>query len=306
MKRTAFAISAIAAVVLSGCTAAPIADGRLHISPVQRVQHAMHRADAMYHTGRYFQGQIRYEQAQQAYREALAANPDHVPALNGLAIIAASQGRFAEAERHFQQAIALAPNDAYLYNNLGYAYLRADRPDEGQTALARAVDLDPDNPHYTANFATATEHLAQRRQRLAAASARDAVRKEAEAAARRIDDADGLLLEVANGNGVRGMAARTAGLLKEFGLPAARLTNARPYRQWQTEIQYLAGHAHEADRVRELLPVAARLVETPAMQRGIELRVVVGHDLRSPAALHALSDAPLRLALAGTTERTTP
>ena len=304
MKRTAFATTAIAAFLLSGCTAAPIADGRPHILPVERVQHAMNRADAMYHTGRYFQGQIRYEQAQQAYREALALNPDHVPALNGLAIIAANQGRFAEAERHFQQAIALAPNDAYLYNNLGYAYLRADRPDEGQTALAKAVDLAPDNPHYAANFAKATEALALRRHKLAAERAHKA--STPEAAPRQSADESNLLLEVANGNGVRGMAARTAGLLREFGLPATRLTNARPYRQWQTEIQYLAGHEQEAILVQAALPVAARLVEIEAMQRGIELRVVVGHDLRSPAALHVRSDEPLRIALADASGRIAP
>lgn len=304
MKPTAFAATAIAAFVLSGCTASPIADGRLHISPVQRVQHAMHRADAMYHTGRYFQGQIRYAQAQDAYREALSANPDHVPALNGLAIIAANQGRFAEAERYFQRAIALAPDDAYLFNNLGYAYLRADRPVEGQTALAKAVDLDPDNPDYTANFAKATEALALHRQQLAAEHARQSAM--VQTAALQATTENDLRLEVANGNGVRGMAARTAGLLKAFGLPAVRLTNARPYRQSQTEIQYLAGHEHEAALVQTALPVAARLVEIATMQRGIELRVVVGHDLRSPAALHALGDGSYQIALAESAERGAP
>lgn len=277
MKRTLCAGSLLVAAALSGCNAVPVADGRMHILPVERVRHAMPRADAMYQTGRYFQGQIRYDRAQQAYREALAENPDHVLALNGLAVIEASLGRFSDAEVHFQQAIALAPDAAYLYNNLGYAYLRADRPEEGQTALARARDLDPDNRHFAANFADATEALARHRQQLAAA---ESTSKNSQSPMTGMTDALAPpRLEIANGNGIRGMAARTAGLLREFGMPTRRLTNAQPYRQWRTEIQYLAGRESDALRVEQILPIDARLVEMTAMQRGIELRLIVGHDL---------------------------
>lgn len=260
--------TSLPALLLAGCTAAPVADGRLQIAPVERIRHAMHRSDALYQTGRYFQGQIRYEQAIAAYREALAANPDHVPALNGLAVVHASLGRFAEAEAHFQQALALAPGQAYLYNNLGYAYLRAGRVEAAQAALAKAVALAPDDDRYAANFALATETLARRH----APAIPVASGAPATAAPPR--------LEIANGNGVRGSAARTAGLLRQHGLPAARLTNERPFLQQHTEIHYLAGRRDDAQRIDHLLPVDARLVEIRAMQRGTELRIVLGHDLR--------------------------
>lgn len=315
MTRTLFTTTAILSALLAGCSAAPVADGRLHIVAVERVQHGMARAEAMYRTGRYFQGQIRYEQAVAAYRAALAENPDHVEALNGLAVIAASRGQFADAERRFQQAIALAPAAAYLLNNLGYAYLREGRSVEAQVALARAVDLAPDNAHYRANFAQATEVLAQHKRmqhqarpnmapqptvsETARAPAPSVSVSAPVAAAGAAAPARPPRLEVANGNGVRGMAARTAGLLREIGLPASRLTNERPFRRWRTEIQYLAGHEAQARQVDMLLPVNTRLVEIPALQRGVELRVVIGHDLRDGALHKAAAAPPRRLAQPG-------
>lgn len=306
MRRPLFATSAAFAAILCGCSAAPIADGRFNILPIERVQHAMSRAEAMYHTGRYFQGQIRYDQALRAYRAALEENPDHVAALNGMAVVEASLGQFADAETHFRQAIALAPDAAYLYNNLGYAYLREGRATEGQVAIARALELEPDNPHYAANFDTATEAIAHRRQQaatLAHFGERDAEDR-AEAKSATTDRHS--RIEIANGNGIRGMAARTAGLLRDFGLPAARLTNARPYRQWQTEIQYLAGHELEADRIEALLPVDARLVEISAMQRGIEVRLIVGHDLRDASGIRTADASFTLLAVAAAAGRQAP
>lgn len=283
----------LAAALLGGCSSAPVADGRLQIVPFERTRHAMGRAEAMYQTGRYYQGQVRYTHAIEAYRKALAENPDHVDALNALAVAHASLGQHAEAEQAFQQAIALAPDAAYLYNNLGYAYLRAGRIEEGQVALARALDLAPDNARYTANFAQATEALAElrRSQRALAQAARP------DAGAR--DGGAPLRLEVANGNGIRGMAARTAGLLRQFGLPSARLTNDRPFRHTQTEIQYVAGRQDSAQQVSKLLPVTSQLVEMPALQRGIEVRVVIGHDLPDHALRRALREWPTRRAEGG-------
>ena len=92
---------------------------------------------------------------------------------------------------------------------------------------------------------------------------------------------------MANGNGIRGMAARTAGLLRQFGLPSARLTNDRPFRHVQTEIQYLAGRQDSALQVSALLPVASRSAEmtAPAPSRSSTAGRRLPSGQRSPEAI---------------------
>ena len=60
-------------------------------------------------------------------------------------------------------------------------------------------------------------------------------------------------VEIANGNGVTGMAKRMKQALGRQGIAVSRLTNARPYRQLETTIEYRAGHAQSAEQLRDAL-----------------------------------------------------
>ena len=60
--------------------------------------------------------------AEQAYRRALAQQPDNIAVLNRLALNLRQQGQFAAAVAHYQQAIAIDPGHADSHRNLGILY----------------------------------------------------------------------------------------------------------------------------------------------------------------------------------------
>jgi hypothetical protein len=86
-------------------------------------------------------------------------------------------------------------------------------------------------------------------------------------------------LEIANGNGVTGLAKRVGRALARQGLPWARLTNARPYQQAQTVIQYRPTFEQEAQSLGNRLPKAPRLVLDDHLRGNADLRLVLGKDI---------------------------
>lgn len=91
-------------------------------------------------------------------------------------------------------------------------------------------------------------------------------------------DIRGVKLEVANGVGVVGLARRTADRLAEDGVATARLTNAKPYRQLHTQIEYVRGQEAAAQALVSRLPVQVDLVPVSRLDRDMSLRLVLGQD----------------------------
>jgi len=85
-------------------------------------------------------------------------------------------------------------------------------------------------------------------------------------------------LEVSNGNGTAGMAARVARWLAAQGLPATSLTDQRPYTQVQTLVQF--GHGHEQAAVRVALALPTGKKASVVLTQGLraDVRVVLGRD----------------------------
>lgn len=105
-------------------------------------------ADASYAAGRQFQLAGRRGEARAAYEAALAREPDHANARNGLATLYAEQGELPRAIAIWQALTAKAPagpGAAYLFGNLGYAWLLSGDYDKAQAALEQACLLDPLN-----------------------------------------------------------------------------------------------------------------------------------------------------------------
>lgn len=86
-------------------------------------------------------------------------------------------------------------------------------------------------------------------------------------------------IEVSNGNGVTGMARKVSEFLQQNGFARARLTDRRPFQQAQTEIQYRPGSYILADQIRRMMPNEVPMVESYALRRDIEVRVVLGKDV---------------------------
>lgn len=91
-------------------------------------------------------------------------------------------------------------------------------------------------------------------------------------------------LEVSNGNGVPGMAARVEHWLAAQGMHTDRLSNQPRFAQQQTVIQYRNGHEGAALRIARSLPANARAESAPTPGLRSDVRVVLGRDWVQTAA----------------------
>lgn len=128
--------------------------------PVQGVKHGGEdSAGALYAIGRFYHGQMRYEDAIVAYQQLLEQDPNHAEARNALGVIYASQGKIDKAIEAIDRAISAAPRASHLRNNLGYAFILQGRYAEAEAELVRARTLDPANDRAAENLGLARSHL---------------------------------------------------------------------------------------------------------------------------------------------------
>jgi Tfp pilus assembly protein PilF len=84
--------------------------------------------------------------------------------------------------------------------------------------------------------------------------------------------------DVANGNGISGMALKMRDALALRGIVTARVSNKKPYTTKNTEIFYLAGYEKEAERVRSALAANVTLTSVPSIAGMQEVQLVLGKD----------------------------
>ena len=85
--------------------------------------------------------------AEEHFRAALAAQPDHSPSLAGLGMLAELTGHIQEARMFYEKAARLAPDDFQVQYRYAENLLEDPRPDSLRTAraaLTRVVALKPD------------------------------------------------------------------------------------------------------------------------------------------------------------------
>ncbi|TFW29732.1 LytR C-terminal domain-containing protein [Massilia horti] len=105
-------------------------------------------ADDAYLRGRNHYLARRYDDAMRSYETALAAEPSHVNARNGLATLYAERREFKRAIAIWrglteQTSLASGTGAAFLFNNLGYAYFLDGDYANAKAALEKACLLDP-------------------------------------------------------------------------------------------------------------------------------------------------------------------
>ena len=103
--------------------------------------------------------------------------------------------------------------------------------------------------------------------------------------------------EVANGNGVTGMAKRVSRALAGKGFPSARLTNQKPFVQPVTMVEYRQGFASEAERLSASLPARPIVKERNNLRDSTDVRLVLGRDVAYNVALVTPDQEGIRLAL---------
>lgn len=85
----------------------------------------------------------RYDEARQAYQQALASAPDSAFLFRDLGVAETRAGLLDEAVGHLERAVALDKDDASAWAALAEAYDRNGRGLEAVAALERAVEIDP-------------------------------------------------------------------------------------------------------------------------------------------------------------------
>ena len=259
-----------------------------------------------------------------AYRDALLLDPASSDARNGAAVLHAQLGQL-ETARGMLQALAQEAPTARTYNNLGYVlYLQGDyaqaasvlrqslQLDNGQqparanldltiAALARSIvtvdataeSIAPDLAPAPAPAAPASRlQLTQSQPNIFTLSWRDAPVAAHAALPAPVKPVAPVAtlprLEVINGNGETGMAARMRGMLGGMGISVLRLGNQRPYGVQASSIVYRPGHAQAAAALALALGGMPQLqaADDGGIGAGADLRLLLGKDaaasLRAP------------------------
>lgn len=93
--------------------------------------------------------------AKEGYDAVIAADPDHVPALQMLGSLALQTGHRMPALALFERVVELRPDVAESYNNLASALVSLGRYKEALKGFSRAAALDPADPTPVSNMGVA-------------------------------------------------------------------------------------------------------------------------------------------------------
>jgi Tfp pilus assembly protein PilF len=97
----------------------------------------------------------RLAQAEGAYREVLAADPENIDALHFLGVIAYQRGRHDQAEQLISRALLRNPSNAAACSNLGNALQAQGKHEQAVTCYRQALVLQPNYVDALVNLGTA-------------------------------------------------------------------------------------------------------------------------------------------------------
>lgn len=86
-----------------------------------------------------------YDQACEAYRQAIKVDPEHMPAYDGLARIYARKNQHAKALEVYHQALQKKPLEASLWCDIGMCHCRAKQWELAIRSLEKGLELDKNN-----------------------------------------------------------------------------------------------------------------------------------------------------------------
>ena len=242
-----------------------------------------------------------------ALRQAVALAPERAQLLNNLGYALLLDGRRADARAILRLTLAVEPTHEMASRNLAYvdqqlAAAAASRAATQVAAPQPAPLPEPEGvaapaPVQAAPMPPPPHPAGSAAQRPATPSAGAATHVSTVAPAR--PSLDGVSIEIVNGNGINGAAARLRQLLRERGVEVRRLSNRLPYDSPRTLVLYRSGMADAAQAMAHRMPVNAVVGPAPAGSTNADLSVLLGHDIRYAANcawLEACGGRPERLA----------
>jgi hypothetical protein len=186
-----------------------------------------------------------------------------------------ADGQRARATRLYQQAATLSAHDA----RRDYALLAAAGNADPKAATSSEADVDATLPRTQIQKIGAAMVQVVRAPATATASAPAAASSSAAPSSSAQAESDPVRLEISNGNGVTGAAARLARTLDVDGLKTTRLTNVKHFNVPLTRIEYPDAQQRMAETLSQRLgvPLKVRRAAAGADQRA-DLRLVLGLD----------------------------
>jgi len=112
-------------------------------------------ATSHYDLGCYMQERKRHKPAIEEFKAALAIDPNHVKAYNGLGISYDAIGDHDRAVESYKAALKIYEKLDYVLNNLGYSYLLQGKTDLAVENFKKALELDSANARYRNNLGLA-------------------------------------------------------------------------------------------------------------------------------------------------------
>ncbi|WP_041790137.1 LytR C-terminal domain-containing protein [Rhodoferax ferrireducens] len=259
-------------------------------------------ADVMNALGMAEAGQGLYGNAVAALRRAVALAPQRAPLLNNLGYALLLDGRTDEAKDVLREALVLNPEHRLARSNLNrvdQVALNASPPATPPKDTSATSDLAASTQAPQLQSVPNLEPMPQRQAGLSvvAAVAIPPVASPAVPVAEapptvaptppvtgRAREVLQPRVEIANGNGVVGMAAWLGGWMRARGLvQRTALTNARPFNTATTVVQYRVGYFSAAQAFAERMPYPVKLASEPGGALGADVRVVLGRDYRAAA-----------------------
>ncbi|MGZ3183268.1 MAG: LytR C-terminal domain-containing protein [Telluria sp.] len=194
---------------------------------------------------------------------------------------------YGEALVTLGQACLLDPLNARGWRQLGAAFERQGEAGRAQLMYRQAAALEQHDLRADMAVApSAAPALAQAAQAPVAAASDwpgavvlDASSGVVELPAMESGDAaaaSAVLLEITNGNGIRGMAAAAARRIGNDSVRVVRLSNEKGFRVRETRLEYERSHRAQAERLAGTLGASA-LVEVESC-RAADMRLVLGRD----------------------------
>lgn len=273
--------------------------------------------------------QAQFGPAVLALRRAVALAPERAQLINNLGYALLLDGRHDEARAMFRLTLAVDPKHELALRNLAYADERQSAVGANAAAVMTTavppahgpVVVQPVGPAIMPAEAAGSMAPAGL-SRLPEAGESQAVtvvpqpmaainewtstttpqtgagEKTSTAAAPARVSLEGVSIEIVNGNGISGAAARMRVWLQQQGIVSGRLANLPPYTSQSTQVQYRIGKAGQAQEVANRLPVEAQVSPAPEGSTRADLRIVIGHDARYSAGCAALSACAARERLA--------
>ncbi|MCW3093222.1 MAG: hypothetical protein JWP81_4291 [Ferruginibacter sp.] len=100
-------------------------------------------AKELFNNGREFQNKKQYDQAIEAYTQAIAIDPNYTFAYNNRGLSYHAKKQYDLSIQDYNKAITIDPSLKMAYNNRGYAYQFKNMPDLAIQDYTKAVDIDP-------------------------------------------------------------------------------------------------------------------------------------------------------------------